>query len=85
MIGDQFCAALRAVATEGGDYCFEPIDDRDFSLRVTVEGNKCEVKLEIPDKPIPASIGWALGATVALAELVRFADELELHYETVMQ
>ena len=79
------CAALRAVATEGGDYCFEPIDDRDFSLHVTVDGDKCTVKMEVPDKPIPASIGWASGVPVEVAELLRFADELESHYETVMQ
>lgn len=79
------CGALRGLATEGGDYCFEPIDDRDFSLRLAVEGDICSVKLEIPDKPIPESIGWASGTAVELAELVRFADELEAHYEAVMQ
>lgn len=79
------CSALRSVAVGGGTYCFEPIDERDFSFHVVVEGDLSVVKLEIPDRPIPESTGWASGVAVGVAELLRFADELESQYQTIMQ
>lgn len=80
-----FCCGIRSVIERGGTYCFEPIDDRDFAFLITVDDSSCIIKITMADKPIPARFGWSSGARVEAPDLLRFADELEANYASLLQ
>ena len=77
------CHGIRDVVRLGGSYVFEPIDERDFTLRIEVDDCCCTLHLTIPDKPVPSEFGWGDGVDVDIDELLIFVDELQQHYQAL--
>lgn len=78
------CNGIRHVVSQGGEFDFQPVDEEDFRLVVSVSGSLAEVRLTFPDTTAPADVHWAQGVMVENSELIKFANDLERQYRELV-
>ena len=79
----KLAAALRSVALGGGEAVFEPVDDRDFSLRVWKDADGQLVMSMAFAGAAQQPPGWADGVRVDRQAVLHFADQLDRAYPLV--
>ena len=79
----ELCAGIERVVQAGGEFRFEPIDERDFIMEIERRGDELIVTVDATERPFSKAIGWPEGLAVSASALTRFSEGLRLEYAEI--
>ncbi|VTS04896.1 hypothetical protein [Tuwongella immobilis] len=78
------CAGIREIADTGGEMAFQPMDEKDFTMKVRADGVGYVIQLTWDNCPRTVSLGWPTGVHVSKQQLLEFTEQLMTEYLAIV-
>ncbi len=80
----MLCSGIQTIMEKGGELTFQPIDDKDFTLKVWADKGGVTVQLTWDSRASGKDLGWPSGVPVKKQELSEFTQQLATQYAAIV-